>query len=351
MFSLVGGILEMINEWREEIQRQVLLRLKVSNDSEEQEKMRAQKKLAYQRAFSDSIKFFAKNSATIEVIRNGRIEEIIFYKLSFCNYLPKENKTEFHENVDRDSTNSKVSALVESTQNIIDVCKHEEDLNQLFNQNKFIALFAKYVILWKDLSFLLTLILNVFVILSYYEGDSEDPDERFRVRIYEPTFLKVLPVAETKSIFTYCGIGMIICSTFVVLFFILKKGPLYIKEAWNSSKDMLKEDQNAAIRFFIKIYMIGFCFIKVLLNIDLVYYLAYGALAFVATLVHPFIFAFHLSEVVLRYPTLRNIIKSFWEPKVALGLTFVLVMLMNYYFTIIAYIWFSDIYANGTEYS
>lgn len=93
--------------------------------------------------------------------------------------------------------------------------------------------------------------------------------------------------------------------------------------------------------------MVGFCLVKVLLNIDMIYYLAYGVLGFIATLVHPFFFAFHLSEVVLRYPTLRNIIKSFWEPKVALGLTFVLVMLMNYYFTIIAYIWFSDIYANN----
>lgn len=69
--------------------------LKVSKDSEEMEKRKAQKKLAFQRAFSDSIKFFAKNSATIEVIRNGKIENIIFYKLSFCNYLPKESKTEF----------------------------------------------------------------------------------------------------------------------------------------------------------------------------------------------------------------------------------------------------------------
>lgn len=95
--------------------------------------------------------------------------------------------------------------------------------------------------------------------------------------------------------------------------------------------------------------MVGFCLVKVLLNIDMIYYLAYGVLAFIATLVHPFFFAFHLSEVVLRYPTLRNIIKSFWEPKVALGLTFILVLLMNYYFTLVAYLLFSDIYTNGNK--
>jgi inositol 1,4,5-triphosphate receptor type 1/inositol 1,4,5-triphosphate receptor type 3 len=56
--------------------------------------------------------------------------------------------------------------------------------------------------------------------------------------------------------------------------------------------------------------------VKLLLNIDVLYYLAYGILAFVATLIHHFFFAFHLSEVVIRYPVLRNIIRSFWEPKV-----------------------------------
>lgn len=96
--------------------------------------------------------------------------------------------------------------------------------------------------------------------------------------------------------------------------------------------------------------MVGFCLIKVLLNIDMIYYLSYGVLAFIATLVHPFFFAFHLSEVVLRYPTLRNIIKSFWEPKVALGLTFVLVLLMNYYFSLVAYMVFSDLYTNSNNY-
>ncbi|CAD8066638.1 unnamed protein product [Paramecium sonneborni] len=347
VFSLVGGILEMINEWREYAQQQLMKQFKGKESAEEEEKRKTAKKLAAQQLFNDSIMFFQKNSATVEVIRDQQLEKIIFYKLSFCNYLPQETKTEFHETVDRDSTNSKVSALVENMPNFMDVAKHEEELTQFFNQNKFVALFAKYVILWKDLCFLLTLVLNVFIVLSYYEGDSDDPDQRFYDRLNSPKFLKMLSVEETMSIFRYCGIGMIVCSCFVVSFFILKKGPLYVKEAWNQSKDLIKEDQIWIIKFFLKLYMVGFCLVKVLLNIDMIYYLTYGVLAFIATLFHPFFFAFHLSEVVLRYPTLRNIIKSFWEPKVALGLTFILVLLMNYYFTLMAYLLFYDIYTNG----
>ena len=40
--------------------------------------------------------------------------------------------------------------------------------------------------------------------------------------------------------FRVCGIVMIVCSTFVVTFFLLKKGPLYAREAWSASEDLLK---------------------------------------------------------------------------------------------------------------
>ncbi|KRX06791.1 MIR motif [Pseudocohnilembus persalinus] len=74
------------------------------------------------------------------------------------------------------------------------------------------------------------------------------------------------------------------------------------------------------------------------------YYLCYGALAFIATLYHPFFFAFHLTEFIIRFSTLRNILKSVWEPKSQLALTFLLVILFMYFFTVIAYIQFYDSY-------
>ena len=82
------------------------------------------------------------------------------------------------------------------------------------------------------------------------------------------------------------------------------------------------------------------------MNMEVLFYLTYIILAFVATHFHPFFFAFHLSEIVLRYPVLRNIIKSFWEPKMALFLTLTLVFLCNYYFTLIGYVYLSDLYTN-----
>jgi len=52
--------------------------------------------------------------------------------MSYCSYLPKENKTEFHESVDRDSVSAKINDLVAQSDTIIEICKHEEDLALFF---------------------------------------------------------------------------------------------------------------------------------------------------------------------------------------------------------------------------
>ena len=94
----------------------------------------------------------------------------MFFKLSYCNYLPKEDKTEFHDSASRDSVNSKITDLMAATPSIIEICIHEENLALFFKKNKFIAIFANYVVLWKDLAFLMTLVLNIVIIASFFDN-------------------------------------------------------------------------------------------------------------------------------------------------------------------------------------
>ena len=74
------------------------------------------------------------------------------------------------------------------------------------------------------------------------------------------------------------------------------------------------------------------------MNIDMIFYLSYGIFAFIATYLHPFFFSYHLVELIVRYPTMINIIKSFWQPKLSIFLTLVLILMANYFFSIIGYI-------------
>lgn len=50
-------------------------------------------------------------------------------------------------------------------------------------------------------------------------------------------------------------------------------------------------------------------------EIEVMYYIAYGALAVLGTFKHPLFFTFHLTEILIRYPTLKNVIKSVYIPR------------------------------------
>jgi len=50
-----------------------------------------------------------------------------------------------------------------------------------------------------------------------------------------------------------------------------------------------------------------------------------------------------------RYPTLQDVVRSFWEPKKALGLTFVLFVMLEYFFTLIAYIFLYEDYVGNCD--
>ena len=60
------------------------------------------------RRLKKAFKFFSSNTAHIDVVRNDKIEVIYFILLPYVHCFPKENKNEFHENVDRDNSKSKV---------------------------------------------------------------------------------------------------------------------------------------------------------------------------------------------------------------------------------------------------
>ena len=77
-------------------------------------------------------------------------------------------------------------------------------------------------------------------------------------------------------------------------------------------------------------------------EIELLYFVAFGVFSILGVTVHPFFFAYHLTEVIIRYPTMKNIILSVWEPRLLMTLTFLLLGVLNYYASILAYIWFKE---------
>jgi len=93
---------------------------------------------------------------------------------------------------------------------------------------------------------------------------------------------------------------MTVCSVFVVTFYLLKKAPLVFREAMTDDLPT----QNGFVGLISKLIGLVGKIVKIVFTIlrnpEILYYIAYGALAIIGTLVHPFFFAFHLTEIILR---------------------------------------------------
>lgn len=92
---------------------------------------------------------FKKNSGSIEIVRDDKIQTIFFPILPFCKMLPSELRREFRENVDRTSTKTKLSNLMERSDFMIQTMKHEERLRRLYAHSKLLEIFAHRGKLWE----------------------------------------------------------------------------------------------------------------------------------------------------------------------------------------------------------
>lgn len=133
---------------------------------------------------------------------------------------------------------------------------------------------------------------------------------------------------------------MTVCALFVVSFFLLKNLPLLIKKSWEQDKNQ-KQNLMALIKKLLTIV------INLLQEYEIIYYISYGTLAVLGTSVHPFFFAFHLTEILIRYPTLKNVIRAVWEPKESLWLLLMLLLILEYVSAIISFLFFQADFEDG----
>ena len=147
-----------------------------------------------------------------------------------------------------------------------------------------------------------TLILNFLILISF--NDKKGKDQRF-------------DISSNKNYFLSFGILMLVSSILVVSFFLIRKIPLFLKDAWRESQ--VTKAEYRKLNFFGKFILIIMKMITIIVKfiqeIEIIYYIAYGVFAYLGVSRHPFFFAFHMTEVLLIFPTLKNVIKSIWIPK------------------------------------
>ena len=301
IFGLINTSLNTAKNMKNTVQKNLakISSSKLNSSTSDDDNVNGNENELMSHKYHEGLKFLLKHSAHIEIVRNDKVEKLHFLKLPFCACLTNNEKGKFNEEVDRSSTNSKISSLLSAAYDIIEKIKYEEKLQIYFNKNLFLALFANYVKLWKDIAFILSVLINIFIICSY-SSENIDPNitDPFTLRMYVPKLFLNQNATNTSQSFQLMGIAMTACSSFVVSFYLCKRAPLIIKNSWQSLSYL--KPKKILAKFFYFIIKCLYVLLQVLKNFDIVYYLAYGAFSILGVVVHPFFFAFHLSEILFR---------------------------------------------------
>jgi len=99
------------------------------------------------------------------------------------------------------------------------------------------------------------------------------------------------------------------------MFFLIKNVPLIVQRAWLGGEEGNDKNKGCIKTCFSWISKSINVLITFLEQIEVIYYIAYGVLSVLGTFFHPFFFVFHLSVILLRYPTLKAVTNSIYYPR------------------------------------
>lgn len=83
--------------------------------------------------------------------------------MPFCKYLTEKDKENFHNEVDRTSTKTKLSKLLEESENFYDVMKHENSLRPIFRKYGFLAFLNSMENYWEPIAFVNAILCNIWI--------------------------------------------------------------------------------------------------------------------------------------------------------------------------------------------
>ncbi|KAL4447069.1 hypothetical protein ABPG74_013921 [Tetrahymena malaccensis] len=315
------------------------------NKKEQQEKERLEKK----ELIKNALIFFKNKTCSIEIVRNGCLQTISFPKMPLCFTLSDEIKDDFRINVNRSSHKEKLSYLIDQSGKIIDKITHEENVRLIVEEYKFVGIFVMYNHLWQRLSFYLALAINALIIASYsdaafvYDSDlsaQKNKDNLEYARRQQPRFFYNTYYDNTGNLIILLGTISSILISVIVSFFILKRAPLILGSVWygflSSSLPIWKKSIFFILKSIYSIYLL-------MQDFDIIYYLFQLFFVMLGLFAHPFYFCGLLIDM-LRFNVLSNVFHAVYDPKVELGLTILLFAIIEYYFTIFAYIIFYNHY-------
>lgn len=281
---------------------------------------------------------FASQTGSIEIVREGILERIYFRIPKLCGYLTEKTKDKFVKEVDRSNGPSgKIDGLVSETEFFMREMEHQERLRKW----KLMALISHNWDLIKQFSFFLALFMNVLVMSTYTKVIS--------TRLSRNIPVPGRPISDLdltgdymyiwfELIMYFVGGVQLLVTVFLFVFYLIAFAPMTVVRHWNPGIPWNQRfDQIPRTpQFYVK-----FCW---LLFYDYYFWflLFYLTVIILALFISPLLYCLHLLEVMVRFPTLFNVIKAISNNAQTLFLTGFLGVIAVYIFSVPLFFFFSD---------
>lgn len=163
-----------------------------------------------------------------------------------------------------------------------------------------------------------------------------------RVRLKHPLFLYRYNNDWVLKVIKSFGLVNVSFLILIIILFLIKRAPLFITEIWKNFSPRHLGIAKTFLFLFINLFL---TVLRLLREIEIIYYSVYLFCDIMGLVVHPFFFTYGLIDF-LRISQLKNVVKAVTTPWVELLLLLILFLIFEYYFTIIGYVFFYDDYRN-----
>eukprot|EP00347_Sterkiella_histriomuscorum_P006717 403351704 len=295
-----------------------------------------------------ALMFFRKNSATIDVLVKNSIEQVHFPYMPYCTYLSEEEKVEFYNALPTDRDKEKIEVLVLTSTDLIRRMKIEYEFKKFFIEYPLIGELVYHTEQWKQIAFYIILTLNIMNLYSFSAINEHD-------RLYSPAFYGY-STEFTEFLYLVFGTIQIILSI-LINFTVISKRAIYHyhlvfsnKQSQNNEDESMDSDLQSGFwqrpKKLILKDITDYSWSAVQ-DFQLLYYMGYLFFSFVGLFFHPFFYAYHMIDMIIRNPYLKNVLKAVYRPRYELFNTLILFLCLQYIFAMISYVFFFEDFEKG----
>lgn len=336
---------------------------------------------------NQALEFFDSNVLSIEIMFHEKLHRIFFPIEPVCRNLSRETRRILMAEVKRDSPNEKISGLLAASSALFNEMEH-----MTYLKTWRLSFTAARLSFFRDLSTLLAFFLNILMLATFYREIQTDTGQQDFSKVHSVIReggIENTPDGNNINILLWVfGVIQVCTSGLMLLFWIILYSKLVIKTKWgelvqenkqtmlnNNYEEELEEDdafemENIDNQFaqyllytkgpdskffrkdgkrnfgtnFLKFHYYIKSMVMLLSAPGLLYSVFYIVVSLFGLLLSPLFYCYHLLDIVSRFETLKNVIRSVTRNANQLLLTLFLGLVILYMFTILMFFFLFDAY-------